>query len=188
MEYPRTLIYLRNFEELLRTSGLYRRYYQDTDPFYSMFNIGDYTFAPYKVVFREIASEFTSCVVSQKESKPIIPDHKLILCPFEFPLEAHFVAALLNSKVCRYAVGAYAIETQFSTHVFDYVAIPTFVPNNSLHRHLANLSQQAHKAAAAENEEMVREIEAEIDQRAAELWGLTDGELVDIQQSLEELR
>jgi hypothetical protein len=34
----------------------------------------------------------------------------------------------------------------------------------------------------------VREIEAEIDQLAAELWGLTEGELREIQESLEELQ
>jgi hypothetical protein len=60
---------------------------------------------------------------------------------------------------------------------------------------LAALSQQAHAATAAGDPSAaprastarVREIEAEIDRLAAELWGLTEAEVREIQESLEEL-
>jgi len=52
---------------------------------------------------------------------------------------------------------------------------------------LAALSQQAHEATAAGDAVRVREIEVEIDRLAAELWGLTEEELREIQESLEEL-
>ena len=58
---------------------------------------------------------------------------------------------------------------------------------NPTHHQLAALSQQAHEATAAGDAARVQEIEAEIDQLAAKLWGLTEEELREIQESLEEL-
>jgi hypothetical protein len=49
------------------------------------------------------------------------------------------------------------------------------------------LSKQAHEAAEIGDEMRLQEIESEIDRQAAKLWGLTDDELRDIQQSLAEL-
>jgi len=187
LKYPHAFEYLQRFEESLRTSGLYRRYYRDTDPFYSMFNIGDYTFSPYKVVFREIASEFTCCVVGTQDGSPIVPDHKLVLCAFDSEAEAHYVCSLLNSSLCRFTVEAYTINTQFSTHVLEHIAVPTFKSRDATHRRLAKLSQQAHQATADGDTEQVQEIETEIDEMAAQVWGLTDAELKEIQESLAEL-
>jgi hypothetical protein len=68
------------------------------------------------------------------------------------------------------------------------IAVQPFNEDASAHRHLSALSQKAHEATAAEDEEAVREIEAEIDQLAAELWGLSRQELEDIQGSLADLQ
>jgi hypothetical protein len=187
VEYPKTYHYLKQFEDLLRTSAIYTRYFRPSDPFYSMFNVGEYTFAPYKVVLREIASELTCAVVGSVNGRPIVPDHKLVLCPFEVQAEAHFVCAALNSSAARFTVGSYSVETQFSNHVFEHVALPEFDNTKPVHRHLAALSQQAHAATSAGDAARVREIEGEIDRLAAQLWGLTDAELREIQQSLAEL-
>jgi hypothetical protein len=46
---------------------------------------------------------------------------------------------------------------------------------------------KVHTATAVEDAARVREIEAEIDRLAAELWGLSEQELEEIQRSLEEL-
>jgi hypothetical protein len=187
VEWPKTYAYLRYFEELLRQSGIYRRYFKAGDPFYSVFNVGEYTFAPYKVVFREIAREMTCAVIAQLAERPVVPDHKLVLCPFADANEAHFVCGMLNSSPARFVVNSYSIETQFSTHVFDYVRLLQYIRTNPTHRALADLSQQAHAATAAGEAARVREIEAEVDRLAAKLWGLTDAELREIQESLAEL-
>lgn len=184
VRYPRLYEYLKGFEKTLRTSGLFKRYFQPADPFYSMFNIGNYTFAPYKVVFREIAAEFTACVIAMQDNKPVIPDHKLVLCPFDDVLEAHFVCSVINSSPVRLVAQSYTIESQFSTHLFDNVEVPTFQSKNKVHRALAALSRQAHAAVTAG--ESVEEIEAEIDQLAAQLWDLKPAELIEIQRSLRE--
>jgi hypothetical protein len=49
------------------------------------------------------------------------------------------------------------------------------------------LSEQAHEAAQKGDQKRLRQIEAAIDQQAAPLWGLTDAELRQIQQSLQQL-
>ncbi len=46
---------------------------------------------------------------------------------------------------------------------------------------------KTHEATATGDTARVREIEAEIDRLAAELWGLSKQELEEIQRSLEEL-
>jgi hypothetical protein len=118
----------------------------------------------------------------------VVPDHKLMLSPFERADEAHFVCACLNSSVAQFLVKAYAIETSISTHVFSYLSVPTFGPDQPLHRSLGELSLEAHSAAVAGDAERVAGIEAQIDDLAAQLWGLTDKELKDIQDSLADLQ
>lgn len=185
VEYPKTYNYLKNFESLLRTSGLFKRYYKPSDPFYSMFDIGEYTFAPYKVVYREISTKLQACVIGYIDEKPIIPDHKLILVPFSSEVEAHYVCAVLNSSVVGYVAQAYTIATQFSSHLFENISIPKFESKNEIHTYLATLSSQAHMRSSRGDSTSV--IENEIDHWVAKLWDLSDEELSDIQKSLVEL-
>jgi methylase of polypeptide subunit release factors len=191
--YPRTYAYFKHFEEIARRRSVYRRYFTENHPFYSMFNVGDYTFAPYKVVWRYIASSFTCAVVSVYQDimlgcKLVIPDHRTITVPLETAEQAFYLSAVLNSAPSRYLVQSYVIGSQISTHVLRNLRISQFNPTNSTHCQLAFLSQEAHKATEAGDAPQVQEIEAEIDQLAKEFWGLTQQELEDIQQSLEELQ
>ncbi|TRZ49226.1 hypothetical protein D4S03_08620 [bacterium] len=151
-----------------------------------MYNVADYTFAPHKLVWREQASDFTVAVVGSKDGKPIIPDHKLMLVPFDDENEAHFVCVLLSSVIARLVVKSYVIETSTSTHVLENIAIPKYDSSNALHLRLASLSQQAH-ALTAEGKD-VSAIEADIDLSAAELWGISTKELEEIRKSLGELK
>ncbi len=67
-----------------------------------------------------------------------------------------------------------------SPNVLEKACIPGFEHTSPAHRQLAALSQQAHTATAAGNAARVWEIEAEIDELAAGLWGLTEAELWEI--------
>ncbi|HEY79633.1 MAG TPA: N-6 DNA methylase, partial [Caldilineae bacterium] len=59
LHYPKSWAYLKRFEGPLRERSGFKRYFTrkrgkqviETGPFYSMFNVGDYTFAPWKVVW-----------------------------------------------------------------------------------------------------------------------------------------
>ena len=74
-----------------------------------------------------------------------------------------------------------------SMHILEHIRIPRYQPTDPVHRRLAELSQAAHKAAQAGDEKRLEALEAEIDREAAKLWGLTEAELREIQESLREL-
>ncbi len=185
-KFPKAHSYLAKFERILRGRAAFRRYFRDTDPYWSMFNISPYTFAPWKVVWREQASTFTAAVVGPQHRRPVIPDHKLMMVAVESRAEAHYLCAALNSAPSCLAVAAYAIQTQIDTHVLENVSIPQFSRTNKTHLRLAELSEAAHKATAKGDASEIKKIEDEIDQAAARLWGLKDEDLAEIRRSLEE--
>lgn len=188
---PKTYAYLKRFEEPLRERSGYKRYFRKDDPIYSIFNVGDYTFAPYKVVWREVSHQLDAAVAEQNTvigslSKCAVPDHTLIMIPCERLAEAHFICAILNSAPSRFVVRNY-IVLHPDPHILERVCVPQFDGKDTTHRRLAKLSQQAHQATADGDTERVQEIETEIDEMAAQVWGLTDRELKEIQESLAEL-
>jgi len=183
-KYPKAWSYLQRFEKELRTSGSFRRYFKADAPFYSIFDIGDYTFAPHKVVIREIAGGLTCAVAGVQSGKPIIPDHKLVLVPFEDESEAHYVCALLNSSPARLFVDSYVINTQFSPALFEKLAVPDFDGHDKLHRRLSVLSKSAHDATRTHEAAELARITDEIDHLAATVWKLSDDELRDVKSSI----
>jgi len=185
--YPKTWHYLKRFEPRLRESAILRRYFSSSDPFYSLFNIGDYTFAPFKVLVREIASSLTSAVSTPLNGRPCIPDHKLVMVGLTDEEEAHFLCALLNSSPIRLLIESYTIKTQFSTHLFDVASIPAFTRADGRHIRLSELSAEAHDAAPSRDVLRLRAIEEEIDLIAADMWGLTTSEVADVGRFLMEI-
>jgi len=195
--YPKTYLYLKRFEEVLRERAAFKRYFTrkdrsgrifETGPFYSMFDVGDYTFAPYKVVWRYIATDFICSVVGLADSKPIIPNEKLMLVNCDRKEEAYYLCGICNSSPSRFIVISYGVGTQLAPHILQNIRIPKFDPNNKLHIHLAELSEKAHQVAKTEDRDNLKEIEEEIDRVSANIWGLARQELKDIKLSLEELK
>ncbi len=182
--YPRTYGYLKRFERVLRerASRGVSDMLKKGAPFYTMFAVGDYTFAPWKVVWREVAHTLDAAVAAPQGRKPGVPDHTLILVECGSRQEAHYLCGALNSTPARLAVQAY-IVLHPDPHILERVRIPRFDPQNAVHRRLAELSEQAHQAARRGDEATLRGIEAEIDQQAAQLWGLSQAELREIQVS-----
>lgn len=200
--YPRTWAYLKRFEAVLRERSGFQRYFTrkdkngrvvETGPFYSMFNVGDYTFAPWKVVWREVSSSFEPAVAGPHDGRVTVPAHTIVLVPCETAEEAHFICGLLASSLYRLAINSYFVLHP-SPHVMNNVNVPRFDPEDKEHLRISNLSRRAHelapaayngdKAARAE----LRRVEEEIDRAAAQLWDLTEEELAEIRRSLEELR
>jgi hypothetical protein len=194
--YPLTYGYLKRFEPVLRQRAAFKRYFTrperggqvtETGPFYSMFDVGDYTFAPWKVVWRYVASDFIVAVAEPHNGRPVVPNEKLMLVACGGDQEAHYLCATLNSSPMRLAVRGFFVETQIAPHVIERLRIPRFDANNPMHLRLAELSMQAHQAARREDVAELTRIEAEIDRQAAQLWNLSEDELREIQQSLREL-
>ncbi len=185
--FPKAYSYLSRFETQLRKRAAFKRYFKEDAPFYSIFNIGDYTYADWKVVWREQAASLTAAVVGSKEKRIIVPDHKLMMVEVGSNEEAHYLCATINSRPVRMAVAGYAEDIQLDTHILRHVGIPTFQQKDKVHKRLAELSEEAHKATKADREAEIKEIEDQIDEYAAKLWDLTEEELAEIKQSLEEM-
>lgn len=211
MQYPKTWAYLKRFEKPLRERSGFKRYFTrpgrkkgevvETGPFYSMFNVGDYTFAPYKVVWTRVGNDVAAGVMSSQtlcgQEKPIIPLETATMVAFDSQVEAHYFCGYINSSLFRLAVNSYSVHGTGgfgSPHILTNVRVPQYDSNNANHRQLSSLSRQAHQLAPAayagdeDAQAQLAEVEAQVDEAAAALWGLSAGELEDIRASLAELR
>ena len=193
--HPKTYAYLRQFEGeprrpergTLRGRSGYRQYFKPTNPFYSMYNIGPYTMAKWKVVWREQSAFFQAAAIDGLDKQPVVPDHKLMLVPARGSQEVHYLCAVLNSAPSRLAIVSYVVSISTSTHVLDNIAVPEFQSSNEMNQRIATLSQRCHKAAAKGDADAVAALEAEIDRAAAKIWGITTDELRAIQDALAEM-
>lgn len=189
-DHPGALSFLAQFEAKLRKRAAYKRYFsvprgssRKAAPYWSMFNVGRYTLAPHKVVWKDQASDFAAAVMSGGDPLPL-PNHKVMLVACESAAEAHFLCGALNSIPVRTFVAAYAVETQISTHTVRYIRIPPFDRTSETHRAIASASRAAHAAVAA-GEEPDQE---EVDRAAGALWGLADSEIKGMAEFLDRMK
>ncbi len=190
--YPRSYAYLKGFSEALaeRRDAMVRGLLARGKPFYSYGAVADYTFGIHKVVWGRIATRIEAAVVGDVDGKPVIPQETVSLVQVDGLEEAHYICAVLNSSPFTFAVESHSARgaKSFGTPgILEKVCIPQFDPGSAIHRQLSAASQEAHGAATGDDERRLQDIEAEIDRLAAQLWGLTDEELREIQESLEEL-
>ena len=191
--WPKTYAYLKQFEGnvekpecgTLRGRRGYFKYFKPSDPFYSMYNVGPYTMAEWKVVWREQSSLFQAAFVGLNTQRVILPDHKLMLVPCTSRQEADFLLGMLNSSPSLLVIRSYVLSTSTSTHVLRNVAVPRFKESDRDHTRLAKLSRRCHGMAERKDEGALTEVEAEIDEMAAQIWGITDAELKAIQETLD---
>jgi hypothetical protein len=199
--WPKTWSYLKRFEKALRERAAFVRYFTredkqgrivETGPFYSMFDVGNYTLALWKVVWTRIGGEIAAAVIGKDQ----LPQETITLLPVDSVAEAHYACAVVNSTPFQFAAHAYSQaggKSFGSPHLLENIRVPRYDSANSVHQRLAALSQQAHALAPAAYvgdkaaQAQLRQVEQEVDQTAAELWGLTKEEFREIQESLKEL-
>lgn len=199
--------YLLHFRELLTKRSGFKKYFcketgagtkrklEPFAPFYSLYNIGEYTLSPFKVCWPELSNDLRAGVAepwadSKSGNKIVMPDHTVVFISLSSRDEAHFCCALLNSSPAGLAVASY-ITLHPSPHVLEHIRLPRFNVHDKPHIRLSQLSQQAHALAAkadADSLNGIAELEIEIDSLASAVWGITDVELRDIQTSLNDLR
>jgi len=178
-ECPQTFAYLERFESLLRHRAAYRRY-QDGAPFYSMYNVGSYTVASHKVVWRRMDRMVRAAVVAPVEDplvgrRPVICQETCALIATETAAEAHYLAALLNSAVIGFLVQAHNVRGGKgfgSPGMLEYLRLRRFCPQDRQHAELAALSLEAHTLDAAAR----GPIQQRINTVAAGLYGLSPEE------------
>jgi hypothetical protein len=120
----------------------------------------------------------------------IIPEHTVIMIPFEKKEESYYVAGILNSIISA-IYGMYMVGGTLTK-----MYIPTYDPNSSLHKKIVELSREAHiiaKCIYAETkpdycnnirnpEKELMEIEKELDKTVAKLYDIPEDVLDDFRK------
>lgn len=193
--------YVRYIGERTRRGQPIHVYQVLQSPYYSMFNIGDYSFKPWKVAWTRVGNDIKAVVINTarfiNEHKRLLPLETAVLVPFDEKMESHYFCSAINSIPWRFTIISAAVHGTGgfgSPNILQKARILKYDRDNPIHVHLAKLSQKAHELAPEaydgdeEAQEGLMKVEAEIDKAAAELWALTDEELTDIRKSFEELR
>jgi hypothetical protein len=176
--YPKTYSFFYKFKDEIKNCALFKQWFKEgRDPFYSSYNVGAYTFAPYKVLWKEVAKNIQAAVV---EGANYVPDHKLVLVGLDSRDEAYYLCAILNSTPVSRFVESYSIQTSISGHIFEYVTIPTFAPDkNDTHRRLAALGKEAH-GMDVQQPRPLEDVIADINDVSRGLWNLTSDEMASL--------
>jgi hypothetical protein len=108
--------------------------------------------------------------------KPVISTDTAALIATDNETEAHYICALLNSKFVRAFIKTYSTAGRGAAapSVMKNVGIPKFDPKNKTHAALAALSQRLHELAAAAEppKKEIAKLEADVDKKAAALFGI----------------
>ncbi len=183
---PKTFAYFKQFEARLRKRSGFKQYFNSSAPFYSMYNVGPYTLANWKVLWPEVGHTVRAGVCGPgkvEAAKPALPDHTIVAVPCGSKDEAHFICALLNSAPAQVTASGY-IVLHPSPHILEHIAIPRFKPRDRTHKLLAKLSAACHSAKSEENAQTLGSLEMQIDAAAADLWNISEVELRAIQSAL----
>ncbi len=144
---PKTFNFFNAYKEFLGGRSTFKTRMKGA-PFFSIYNVGDYTFASYKVIWAEMTSNFSAAVVTSGAVpgyglRVYVPDHKLYFADFEEPEPAYFLCGLLHSEIIKEMIEAHNIATSMGD-IFKHISLPQFDPSDSAHLTLSNLVKQAH--------------------------------------------
>ena len=151
------LLYYR--EELLETRKKNGKFFDEKrNPFYRLDNVGTYTYAPYKVLWKEQTGSMAAVVVGHySESIPgadpelfsadkvIVVDSKVLMLDMYDKMEAHYVCGIINSPSVIRVIDGYAIATNRGVDVLKYLAIPKYDSASVLHSEIAARSVGLHE-------------------------------------------
>lgn len=187
MDYFETYQYLRQFEKQLRERAGYRKYFRKGDPFWSVYNVGDYILSDWKVVWNRLDFRLRAAVVGPHEGKPVMPRDIHTYIAAAGRAEAHYFCAMFNSSISDLIVRGYSVSKGFAApHVLETVAIGKFDPSNSKHTDLADLSEELHSAVSDGRTGEVAGLELKVDLLAGQLWGLDEQEVGTVRRALAE--
>ena len=166
-----TSAYFKAFGRLLAERSTYKLR-QKGAPDYVVYNVGAYTFAPYKVVWAELSALFEASVIGNTVMPVVgervyIPDHKIYFADFASEDVAHYVCSLLNSSPVREYIQSHTIQIQVS-NIFKHLSLPPFDPTDGDHRTAVTLSIDAHRAKRDQNR---RDVLGEMDVVAGRILG-----------------
>lgn len=186
---PLTIEWLDYYREELLASRIQngKFFNPDTQPYYRLDNVGEYTYSPYKVLWKEQTGSMSAVTVSSyynsipnadlelfDEDKPILVDSKVLMLALYDELEAYYVSGILNAPNIIEVIDGYAISTNRGVDVLKYLAIPQYNSENVIHSKIAKLSQCIHMAMKQKprNSFLITEYENELIKAVHDLFTL----------------
>ncbi len=159
---PETFQWLSFYhDELLDTRIQNGKFFnRETNPFYRLDNVGEYTYSPFKVLWKEQAGSMSAVVVSSyygsvkkadknlfSEDKIIVVDSKVLMLDVYNEKEAYYVCGIINSPNVIQVIDGYAVCTNRGVDVLKYIAIPKYDASNPAHARIVAISQEIHSLA-----------------------------------------
>jgi hypothetical protein len=169
-KHPRTYQWLYdNFHDVLLETRIRSAKFFDSKqfPWYRLDNVGEYTFKPYKVLWKEQSTAMNCCVVSSLDcphigNKTVVTDSKVLSSSFDDKNEAFYLCGVLNSSEIEEIIQGYTISTNRGIDIVTNIKIPQFSPTNEAHLQIAELSMQAHEAYNKGDSTIIEECERNI--------------------------
>lgn len=193
VNYPRTYSYLNSFKQELENRSVHKLWGKG-NPFYSLYGIGEYTFKPYKVVWKRIAgaitgkaTSFAAAVVEPYNdkilgNKVVIADDSTIIVSTDDRDEAYYLTGILNSITVRLVIAMYTYELRQETHIVEFLYIPKWSPTDPIHRKISMISEKAHEVARKGDTTLLAKIEDELDNIVANLYNISTDKLLSIKR------
>lgn len=160
---PQLYRYFCQYEGALRNRSTYRTRMKDA-PFYAIYNVGEYTFAPWKLVWAEQPGNkyFPSAVVSNTDlpgigRKTIIPDHKIYFVDFQQEAPAYYLCGLLQCESVQVFLKSHLLKLQVG-NIFKHMSLPEYDEKNEKHSTLVELTKTAHFCDEAEYSKLLEKI------------------------------
>jgi len=201
LNYPKSYSFISKFKKILEIRSIHKLWGKDK-PFYSVYNIGPYSFAPYKVIWKDISGKISAkgefggaAVISYIDDpnlgkKLIIPDTTLMLIPCYDLNEAYYITAIMNSVFTRFIATGYSI-LHVRAHILKYIGIEKYNYKNKYHRTLSELAKNAHilsKKYCEENDNSYLKkligIEMKINNIIAKIYAIEKEEYEEIEKIL----
>lgn len=169
-KYRKTYEWLFYFKDLLLETRIRSAKFFDPKqfPFYRLDNVGEYTFSKYKLLWKEQSKQMTTAVISSLDDKflgekTIVTDSKVLYVSFNDKNEAHYLCAVLNSRLIGEIIEAYTIDVQKGVDIVKNINIPKYDTKNKLHKKLSKLSLQAHEFYLNKQKDKIIKIEQDIE-------------------------
>ena len=146
---PQLYRYLRTYRQQLQERSTYRTRMASA-PFYSIYNVGEYTFKPWKVMWAEQPGNrvFPVVVVHNRYihglgDKLLIPDHKIYFVEFDESTPAYYLCGLLTCTRVQRFIRSFHVMLQVGD-LFKHMNLPRYNPSDLRHIQLAELVKEAH--------------------------------------------
>lgn len=168
--WPRTYSYLLKFKQELSNRASYKKYHKELgNAFYSQYNVADYTFTRYKIIWKRMANDLVATVASQYKTpfgyKTVIPSDTTAFFFVDNEDESHYLCAIINSTPVRDFIKSYSSAGRGfgAPSVMNHVGISKYDSSNNLHTRLSELSKTLHNLKANNNLSDIEKYENEVD-------------------------